>query len=83
MGNDGDSTICTVGLYQAIHLYVCIWQNLSLSNSMTLAVARMSTGNSKIFAMVLISLNFAYAAKFCENKTLAKWLEHSVIYCYR
>ena len=42
-----------------------------------------NTVNSEIFARVLFSRNFAYAAKFRENKTLAKWRNHSVIYGYR
>ena len=37
------------------------------------------TVNSEIFSRVLISRNFAYA-KFRENKTLAKWQNHSVVY---
>ena len=41
-----------------------------------------STLNSEIFAMVLISQNFAYA-KFSENKTLVQWRDHSFIYWYR
>ena len=40
------------------------------------------TVDSEIFAKVLFSRNFAYA-KFCENKTLAKWQNHSVVYRYR
>ena len=36
-----------------------------------------NTVNSKIFARVLFSRNFAYA-KFCENKILAKWRNHSL-----
>ena len=36
------------------------------------------TVDSKIFAMVLFSQNFAYA-KFCENKALIKWRDHSVV----
>ena len=35
--------------------------------------------NSEFFASVLISRNFAHA-KFRENKTLAKWRNHSVVY---
>ena len=38
-----------------------------------------STVNSNIFARTLFSRNFAYA-KFRENKTLAKWQKHSVVY---
>ena len=38
-----------------------------------------STVNSEIFARTLFSRNFAYA-KSCENKTLAKWQNHSVVY---
>ena len=38
-----------------------------------------STVNSEIFARTLFSRNFAYA-KFRENKTLAKWQNHSVVY---
>ena len=41
-----------------------------------------STVNSEIFSRVLFSRNFAYA-KFHENKILAKWRNHSVVYCYR
>ena len=37
------------------------------------------TVNSEIFARTLFSRNFAYA-KFRENKTLAKWQNHSVVY---
>ena len=37
------------------------------------------TVNSETFARDLISRNFAYA-KFRENKTLAKWRNHSVVY---
>ena len=37
------------------------------------------TVNSEIFARVLFSRNFAYA-KFRENKILAKWRNHSVVY---
>ena len=37
------------------------------------------TVNPEIFARVLFSRNFA-DAKFCENETLAKWGNHSVIY---
>ena len=36
------------------------------------------TVDSKIFARVLFSGNFAYA-KFRENKTLGKWQNHSVV----
>ena len=39
-----------------------------------------STVNSEIFARTLFSRNFAYAAKFRENKTLAKWQNYSVVY---
>ena len=41
-----------------------------------------NTVNSEIFARTLILRNFAYAkyAKFRENKTLAKWQNHSVVY---
>ena len=35
--------------------------------------------NSEIFARVLFLRNFTYA-KFRENKTLVKWLNHSVVY---
>ena len=38
-----------------------------------------STVNSEIFARTLFSRNSAYA-KFHENKTLAKWQNHSVVY---
>ena len=38
-----------------------------------------NTVNSEIFARTLFSRNFAYA-KFRENKTLAKWQNHSVVY---
>ena len=38
-----------------------------------------STVNSEFSARTLFSRNFAYA-KFCENKTLAKWQNHSVVY---
>ena len=38
-----------------------------------------NTVNSEIFARTLFSLNFAYA-KFRENKALAKWQNHSVVY---
>ena len=38
-----------------------------------------NTVNSEIFARTLFSRNFAYA-KFRENKTLAKWRNHSVVY---
>ena len=38
-----------------------------------------NTVNSEIFARTLFSRNFAYA-KFRENKTLAKWQNHSVFY---
>ena len=34
-----------------------------------------NTVNSETLARVLFSRNFAYA-KFCENKTLAIWLDH-------
>ena len=37
--------------------------------------------NSEIFARVLISPRNLYA-KFRENKTRAKWLNHSVVYCF-
>ena len=37
------------------------------------------TVNSEIFARTLFSRNFAYA-KFRENKTLAKWQNHSAVY---
>ena len=37
------------------------------------------TVNSVIFARTLFSRNFA-CAKFRENKTLAKWHNHSVVY---
>ena len=37
------------------------------------------TVNSEIFAMVLFSRNFA-AAKFRENKSLAKWRNHCTVY---
>ena len=37
------------------------------------------TVNSEIFARILFSQNFAYA-RFCENKTIAKWRDHSAIY---
>ena len=37
------------------------------------------TVDSDIFARVLFSRNFAYA-KFPENKILAKWRNHSVVY---
>ena len=37
------------------------------------------TVNSEIFARVLFSQNFAYA-KFCENKTLMNWQNHSLVY---
>ena len=40
------------------------------------------TVNSEIFARTLFSRNFANA-KFRENKTLAKWQNHSVVYWYR
>ena len=35
--------------------------------------------NSEIFARTLFSRKFAYA-KFRENKTQAKWQNHSVVY---
>ena len=41
-----------------------------------------NTVNPEIFARVLFSRNFAYA-KFGENKILAKWRNHSVVYSYR
>ena len=41
----------------------------------------LDTVNSEFFARVLFSRNFAYA-KFCENKTLAKWQNHSDVYWY-
>ena len=37
------------------------------------------TVNLEIFARTLFSRNFAYA-KFRENKTIAKWQNHSVVY---
>ena len=37
------------------------------------------TVNSEIFARVSFSRNFAYA-KFRENKILAKWRNHSIVY---
>ena len=40
------------------------------------------TVNSENFVRVLFSRNFA-DAEFRENKTLAKWRNHSVIYCCR
>ena len=40
------------------------------------------TVNSEIFARVSFSRNFAYA-KFRENKILAIWRNHPVVYCYR
>ena len=40
-----------------------------------------TTVNPEIFARVLFSRNFAYA-KLCENKILAKWRNHSVLYWY-
>ena len=36
------------------------------------------TVNSEIFARTLFSRNFA--AKFRENKTFAKWQNHSAVY---
>ena len=40
-----------------------------------------STVNTEIFARILFSQNFAYAyAKFRENKILANWRNHSVLY---
>ena len=42
---------------------------------------KLVTVNLEIFARTLFSRNFAYAyAKFRENKTLAKWQNHSVVY---
>ena len=38
------------------------------------------TVNSEIFARVFFSRNFALAAKFRENKILAKWGNLSVVY---
>ena len=40
-----------------------------------------ATVNLEIFARFLFSRNFPYA-KFCENKFLAKWRIHSVLYWY-
>ena len=40
---------------------------------------KLDTVNPEIFARVLFSRNFAYA-KFSENKILAKWRNHSVVY---
>ena len=40
------------------------------------------TVNSEIFARVLFLKNFA-DVKFCENKTLIKWQNHSVVYLCR
>ena len=42
----------------------------------------MTTVDSEIYARVIFSRNFAYA-KFRENKILAKWRNHSVVYGYR
>ena len=35
----------------------------------------------KNFVRALFSRNFAYA-KFCENKILMNWINHSVVYLY-
>ena len=40
----------------------------------------LATVNSEVFPKVLFSRNFASDAKFRENETLPKWLNHSVIY---
>ena len=42
----------------------------------------LSTVDSEIFARTLFSGSFAYA-KFRENKTLAKWQNHFVVYLDR
>ena len=42
-------------------------------------VVTLNTVNSEIITRVLFPRNFAYA-KFHENKTLAKWRDHSLVY---
>ena len=43
------------------------------------ALMEMDTVNLEIFVRVSFSRNFANA-RFSETKTLAKWLNHSVVY---
>ena len=43
------------------------------------AYSRQCTVNLEILARTLFLKKFAYA-KLCENKTLAKWQYHSVVY---
>ena len=50
-----------------------------LSLKMSYIIQKQSTVNSEIFARILFSRNFAYA-KFRENKLLAKWRNHYVVY---
>ena len=49
-----------------------------LRKSMVLSFFVSYTEKSEIFARTLFSRNFAYA-KFLENKTLAKWQNHSLV----
>ena len=48
-------------------------------NETVLLNVRNDTVNSEIFVRVLYSRNFAYA-KFRENKIVAEWRNHSVVY---
>ena len=50
-----------------------------LSQEGLVSATSVSTVNLEFFARVLFSQNFAYAM-FCENKTLAIWLDHPVVY---
>ena len=51
----------------------------SIGHSWASMQENLTTVNSEIFAKLYFSRNFAYV-KFRENKTLAKWQNHSVIY---
>ena len=60
--------------------FVHIWSNFQRVNSNLIAdpcIAVSDLVNPEILARTLFSRNFAYT-KFRENKTLAKWQNHSV-----
>ena len=60
-------------------IFSTIFLLLPLIQEGLVSVTSVSTVISEIFVRVLFARNFAYA-KFHENKTLAIWLDHSVIY---
>ena len=69
-------------IYQMVYLQVCGDNRRALARGLfNVHVDNQGikdTVNSEIFARVLFSRNFAFT-KFRENKTLAKWRDHSAV----